>query len=98
MKDARQELITRIRLFERGVICPSEMWWGLFCELSASDVDSFLNDLEPSLQEFLLGEYAGEAEYRFQPEWYSKLFEQERVTLLKIGRWCESRLDRGRNE
>lgn len=62
-----ESLIHRMRLFQRDIICPSEMWSPLFASLTENNVRGFLDGLPGDLQELLFVEYDGIARYRFDP-------------------------------
>jgi hypothetical protein len=90
--ESQQTLVRRMKLFRRGVICPTEMWMPLFENLTPDEVDAFLDGVDDELQQLILDEYTGLASYRFEPIWIEQYAFAERDTVLAIKEWCEKRL------
>ncbi len=87
---SHESLLKVIRLFKRGVICPSEMWIPLFENLHADDVHGFFERLDPELRALILEEYNGFAHNRFSQSRYERYSPAVQDTVVAIREWCES--------
>ena len=82
-----------VRLFHRGIICPSEMWRQIADTLRPDNVTDILDSLPDETKEQLLVAWIDRppAAYIAQPGTYSEAAEYQAV-CVPIVRWCEERI------
>ena len=82
-------LIRVMQLFERGQICPSDMWFRVFETLQPETTRAFLDSLPDDLKLLMRQEYFGLARYRFEPPEVTA----ELIVAKIIAQWCEEQGD-----